>query len=171
MIESQFPEIAENQPELLARHSTEAGLIEQSAHLWGKAGQRSLARSALIEAEAQLARALVQIASLPGTAALRREAIKLQVALLNALAQATLASIPIHQTLSLPESRLAPSNRAFSPPTTVFDAHDRAFAFFRGAPLRTQLRDEIARMTSLSPNEIEVHATNAVIRVVLVNKV
>ena len=39
------------------------------------------------------------------------------------------------------------------------------------APLRTQLRDEIARMTSLSPIEIEVHATNAVIRVVLVNKV
>ena len=84
VIESQFPEIAENQPELLARHSAEAGMIEQSARLWGKAGQRSLARSALIEAEAQLARALVQIASLPGTAALRREAIKLQVALLNA---------------------------------------------------------------------------------------
>ena len=84
VIESQFPEIAENHPELLARHSAEAGMIEQSAHLWGKAGQRSLARSALIEAEAQLARALVQIASLPGTAALRREAIKLQVALLNA---------------------------------------------------------------------------------------
>ena len=84
VINSQFPEIAENQPELLARHSAEAGMIEQSAHLWGKAGQRSLARSALIEAEAQLARALVHIASLPGTAALRREAIKLQVALLNA---------------------------------------------------------------------------------------
>jgi class 3 adenylate cyclase/predicted ATPase len=84
VINSQFPEIAENQPELLARHSAEAGLIEQSARLWGKAGQRSLARSALIEAEAQLARALVHIASLPGTAALRREAIKLQVALLNA---------------------------------------------------------------------------------------
>ena len=84
VINSQFPEIAENQPELLARHSAEAGLIEQSARLWGKAGRRSLARSALIEAEAQLARALVQIASLPGTAALRREAIKLQVALLNA---------------------------------------------------------------------------------------
>ncbi len=36
-------------------------------------------------------------------------------------------------------------------------------------PLQTQLKDEIARMTSLSPNEIEVHATNAMIRVVLVN--
>ena len=31
------------------------------------------------------------------------------------------------------------------------------------------LKDEIARMTSLSPQEIEVHATKAMIRVVLVN--
>ena len=49
-LESQFAEIAENQPELLARHCTEAGLIEKAAGLWGKAGQRSLARSALVEA-------------------------------------------------------------------------------------------------------------------------
>ena len=42
-LESQFAEIAENQPELLARHCTEAGLIEKAASLWGKAGQRSLA--------------------------------------------------------------------------------------------------------------------------------
>ena len=53
-LESQFAEIAENQPELLARHCTEAGLIEKAASLWGKAGQRSLARSALVEAVAQL---------------------------------------------------------------------------------------------------------------------
>ena len=49
-LESQFTEIAENQPELLARHCTEAGLIEKAAGLWGKAGQRSLERSALVEA-------------------------------------------------------------------------------------------------------------------------
>ena len=47
-LESQFAEIAENQPELLARHYTEARLIEKASGLWGKAGQRSLARSALI---------------------------------------------------------------------------------------------------------------------------
>ena len=83
-LESQFAEIAESQPELLARHCAEAGLIEKAAGLWGKAGQRSLARSALIEAAEQLTRALAQIASLPGTPALRREEIKLQVALINA---------------------------------------------------------------------------------------
>ena len=84
-LESQFAEIAENQPELLARHCTEAGLIEKAAGLWGKAGQRSLARSALVEAAEQLTRALDQIASLPGTPALRREQIKLQVALISPL--------------------------------------------------------------------------------------
>ena len=35
--------------------------------------------------------------------------------------------------------------------------------------IQSQLRDELARMTSLNPNEIEVHATKAMIRVVLVN--
>jgi predicted ATPase len=84
-VEGQFAEIAENQPELLARHCTEAGLIEKAASLWGKAGQRSLARSALVEAVAQFTRALDQMATLPGTPALRREQIKLQVALITPL--------------------------------------------------------------------------------------
>src|SRR5262249_33716294 len=71
-LESKFPEIAENQPELLARHYTEASVIERAAAFWGRAGQRSLARSALVEAEAQLTRALAQIEALPTTPALRR---------------------------------------------------------------------------------------------------
>ena len=53
--------------------------------MWGKAGQRSLARSALVEAAEQLTRALAQIATLPATPALRREQIKLQVALITPL--------------------------------------------------------------------------------------
>jgi class 3 adenylate cyclase/predicted ATPase len=84
-LESQFAEIAENQPEVLARHCTEAGLTEKAASLWGKAGQRSLERSALVEATAQFARALGLIATLPGTPALRREQIRLQVAAINPL--------------------------------------------------------------------------------------
>jgi predicted ATPase len=84
-LESQFAEMAENQPEVLARHCTEAGLIEKAAGLWGKAGQRSLGRSALVEAVEQLTRALDQIASLQATPAHRREQINVQVALANAL--------------------------------------------------------------------------------------
>jgi predicted ATPase len=84
-LEVQFADDVEIQPELLARHLTEAGLIQKAAALWGKAGQRSLARSALVEAAEQLTRALGQIATLPGTPARRGEQIELQVALANAL--------------------------------------------------------------------------------------
>ena len=51
----------------------------------GKAGQRSLGRSALIEAAVQLSRALDQIATLPSTSALRAKQIEFQVALINPL--------------------------------------------------------------------------------------
>ena len=53
--------------------------------MWGKAGQRSLARSALLEAVTQLTHATDQIATLPPTPALRRKQIELQVALINSL--------------------------------------------------------------------------------------
>ena len=82
-LETQFSEIGENQPELLARHCTEAGLIEKAVGPWGKAGQRSLERSALVEAIEQFTRALAEIETLPATPALRREQIKLQVALIT----------------------------------------------------------------------------------------
>jgi predicted ATPase len=84
-LETNFVEIAEAQPDLLARHYTEAGLIDKAAGLWGKAGLRSLERSALVEAVEQLTRALGQIATLRSTPALRREEIKLQIALFNPL--------------------------------------------------------------------------------------
>jgi class 3 adenylate cyclase len=98
--ESEFAETAESQPEILARHCTEAGLIEKAAGLWGKAGQQSQARSALAEAAAQLTRALEQIATLPGTPALRRERIKLQVALITPLIHVAsfVATSPVRST-------------------------------------------------------------------------
>jgi predicted ATPase len=80
-----FAATAAAEPELLAHHFTQAGTIEAAIEWWGKAGQRSLERSALIEAAEQLTRALDQIATLPATTALRREQIKLQVALITPL--------------------------------------------------------------------------------------
>jgi len=66
-LESQFPDLMENQPELFARHYTEAGLFEKSITYWGKAGHRSAARSAMAEAAAQLQKGLDQLALLPDT--------------------------------------------------------------------------------------------------------
>jgi predicted ATPase len=77
--------IAPVEPELLAHHFSQGGLPEAAIEWWGKAAHRSLERSALIEAVAQFTRAIDLIATLPGTRALRREQIKLQVALINAL--------------------------------------------------------------------------------------
>jgi predicted ATPase len=85
ILERRFAEIAERQPELLARHYAEAGLIEKAARLWGKAGQQSLERSALVEAIEQISRALALIAALPATTALRREQLRLQVAVITPL--------------------------------------------------------------------------------------
>src|SRR5262249_15455892 len=68
-------------PEILARHCTEAGLIEKAADFWGKAGLQSSERSALIEAAAQFTSALDLITTLPGTPALCRKQIKCQIGL------------------------------------------------------------------------------------------
>jgi class 3 adenylate cyclase/tetratricopeptide (TPR) repeat protein len=85
VLETQFPEIADSQPELVARHYTEAGLTKNSAAFWAKAGRQSLARSALAEAIAQINRALDQMATLTSTPALHREQIELQVAVITPL--------------------------------------------------------------------------------------
>jgi predicted ATPase len=85
ILQDQFAARAAVEPELLAHHFTQAGLIEDAIEWWGKAGQQSLERSALVEAVEQLTRALDQIATLPATPALRHKEIKLQVALIPAL--------------------------------------------------------------------------------------
>jgi predicted ATPase len=80
-----FANTAATEPELLAHHFTQAGLAEVAIEWLGKAGQRSLERSALVEDAEQFTRALAQIACLPGTPALRREEIKLQAGLITPL--------------------------------------------------------------------------------------
>ena len=84
-LESQFVEITENRPEIVARHCTEAGLIEKAGAFWCKAGIRSLERSALVEAAEQLARAISQIETLPSTPARRQAQMKLQTMLIAPL--------------------------------------------------------------------------------------
>ena len=73
------------EPELIAHHFAQAGQMEEAIEWWGKAGQRSLERSAFVEAVKHFSRALSQIATLPAAPTLRREEIKLQVALITPL--------------------------------------------------------------------------------------
>jgi class 3 adenylate cyclase/tetratricopeptide (TPR) repeat protein len=85
VLRDQFATNAAAEPALLAHHFTQAGLTEAAIEWWGVAGQRSLARSALIEGAEQLKRALDQIATSASTPALRREKVKLEVAFANVL--------------------------------------------------------------------------------------
>jgi predicted ATPase len=80
-LEAHFPEIIEGQPELLARHYAEAGLVGKSVAYWGKAGHRSAALSAMAEAAAQFQKGLDQLALLPDTPERERQELEFRSAL------------------------------------------------------------------------------------------
>jgi class 3 adenylate cyclase/predicted ATPase len=67
VLESQFPETTEAQPELVAHHYTEASLTEKAARYWHHAGQRAIQRSAHVEAIAHLRQGLALLQTLPET--------------------------------------------------------------------------------------------------------
>ncbi len=80
-LETHSPEIADMQPELLAQHYAEAGLVAKSVACWGKAGHRSAARSAMAEAAAQFYKGLDQLALLPDTPEHQRQELEFRSAL------------------------------------------------------------------------------------------
>ena len=62
-----FPETVDTQPELLAHHSSAAGLSAQAIGYWQQAGQRATERSAYVEALRAFTAGLAELASLPET--------------------------------------------------------------------------------------------------------
>jgi predicted ATPase len=73
-----LPEMAALQPEVLAQHLAAADLHENAVEYWIKAGARSVARSAMQEAEAQFEKALAELAYLPETRERQRKELLLQ---------------------------------------------------------------------------------------------
>ena len=87
-LETHSPELMDTQPELFAQHYEQAGLIGKSVTYWGKAGHRSTARSAMVEAAAQFQKGLHQLALLPDNFEHQRLELEFRVALggvLNAI--------------------------------------------------------------------------------------
>jgi class 3 adenylate cyclase/tetratricopeptide (TPR) repeat protein len=84
-LEGQFPDIVEAQPELLARHCAEAGLVEKAVGYWLEAGQQAIARCAMTEAAAQLRKGLDLLSGAPDSAARQERELDLQIALGSAL--------------------------------------------------------------------------------------
>jgi class 3 adenylate cyclase/predicted ATPase len=81
VLETQFPETTETQPELVAHHFTEASLMEQAVHYWHHAGQRASERSAHVEAIAHLRQGLALLETLPETPQRLQREVDLHIAL------------------------------------------------------------------------------------------
>ena len=80
-IEQSFAHLVEVEPETLAYHLTEAGLLEQAARYWLRAGKIAVARFANIEAIAHLRRGIEGISGFPDDATKDRLELDLQFAL------------------------------------------------------------------------------------------
>jgi len=65
VLETRFPDTTATQPELLAHHYTEAGLVGQAIPYWQQAGQNAAQRSANMEAVNHLTRGLDILQTLP----------------------------------------------------------------------------------------------------------
>ena len=78
-LEEQFS--PETEPELLARHFTEAGLVEQAVEYWLRAGEKALARSAMAEAVTHLTEGLAVLQDTTGQQKLQSYKLRLQLAL------------------------------------------------------------------------------------------
>jgi class 3 adenylate cyclase/predicted ATPase len=81
VLQERFSDTAEAQPELLATHYTEAGLIEQAVPIWQRAGQRALERSANQEAIRHLDKGLELLGLLSETPEHLQQELLLQVTL------------------------------------------------------------------------------------------
>ncbi len=85
VLEAQFPETAVTQPELLAHHFTEAGLIEQAFPYWQQAGEHASARSAYAEAIAHFTKGIEVVSHLANDQERAQLELQLQIVLGDAL--------------------------------------------------------------------------------------
>jgi class 3 adenylate cyclase len=80
-----FPAIAERQPEVAARHFTEAGLAREAIGYWRKAGQLARARAAAREAVNSFERALLLLETLPEDAFALEQGLDIRLELRSSL--------------------------------------------------------------------------------------
>jgi class 3 adenylate cyclase/predicted ATPase len=81
ILKDNYPELVENQPEILAYHYQEAGNSQLAIRGWFESGQRALAQSANVEAIANFRKALQLLNALPETPERTKQEIDIQLAL------------------------------------------------------------------------------------------
>ena len=81
VLEEQFPETVETQPELVAHHYTEAGLIAQAIPYWQQAGSEPVSARPMWKRSAHLTKGLELLKTLPDTPERTQQELTLQIAL------------------------------------------------------------------------------------------
>lgn len=78
---ARYPELANTEPEVIAHHYTQAGLIDKALPFWSSAGQKALARTALPESVGHLSKALELVQLLPPSPARDRSELDIRIQL------------------------------------------------------------------------------------------
>jgi predicted ATPase len=136
-LESQFPELAAAQPELMAQHCAMGGLVEQAIEYWDKAGHVAVQRSTMAEAAAHFSKALELVAGLPNSSQRRSSELSLQLALAGAVTAA----------------------KGWASPQAG-EAYARARELCRDAPEGAQLARALAGAHSFLHNRAEIRAAH-----------
>ena len=119
-IEAHMPETTETEPELLARHYTEAGLAEPAVGYWLKAAKRGISRSAYREAEAHISVGMNQLPRLPVSE--KRALLELELQLQRAIALQALKGMSAADTGAAFAAAKALSQRVGEDARQIFPA-------------------------------------------------
>jgi predicted ATPase len=85
ILESQFPDISEAQPQIIAQHCADAGFNDKAVGYLLKSGKQSITRGAITEAVAQLHKALNLVSSVADCERREQQELDIQITLGNAL--------------------------------------------------------------------------------------
>jgi class 3 adenylate cyclase/predicted ATPase len=154
VLEKEFRETGATQPELLAYHFTEARQIERATPYWLKAGERSAARSANLEAIRHLERGLEALKSLPESPERDRLELRFQIAIGTPLIAV--------QGYSAPQTGAAFSRARFlcerlgeAEPLVAALSGEFVYHFVRGTyPTMRRLTDEARQVSERLPDPV-----------------
>jgi len=145
VMEARFPQAAETQPELLARHFTEAGLTEKAVGYWLQGGRRSHERCANVEAISHLSTGLELLRKLDESSA--RDAQELELLGLLGTAYIAARGYAAPEVGTIFQRARTLSERVGQTP--------QAFAMMRGHFANHIVRGDFRHCTELAANAVQ----------------
>jgi predicted ATPase len=160
VLEDEFVEMTETEPELLAHHYTEGGLTEPALEYWLRAGKRAVAHGTYTEAIAHLRRGLTLLETVPQGQARARQEITFRLALgVPLMSKGGAASLNVAENYRRAQAlceELGESERLFPVFWGLWFHHMSCFQVRRACGLADQLL-EVARGRKDEGLRLEAH--------------